>query len=136
MKPRMIDANYLIAEFTDRALKARQWKEGAILNGNEEAAIRADAVLAFLVEVKAAIENAPTLNDKTYAIGYAAGSREGYKKGIEDARPTGEWKQDINGWHVCSNCHMIYKGMPTINRNPRWLYCPTCGARMKKEGSR
>lgn len=36
------------------------------------------------------IRNAPTLNDKAYAIGYAAGSREGYKKGFEDARMEAE----------------------------------------------
>jgi hypothetical protein len=58
---RLIDANALYQKFSVIALKARQWKEGAILNGNEEAAIRADAVLAFLVEVKAAIEDAPTV---------------------------------------------------------------------------
>lgn len=131
MNPRMIDANYLIKEFADRARAARNWKERALNSGDEECAIRADAVLSFLTEVKLTIDNAPTLNDKAYTIGYAAGSREGYKKGIEEARPTGEWKQDINGWHVCSNCHMIYKGMPTINRNPRFLYCPNCGAKMK-----
>lgn len=48
----------------------------------------------------------------------------------------GEWKQDINGWHVCSNCHMKYQGMPTIDRKPRWRYCPTCGAKMMKEAER
>lgn len=45
MNPRMIDANYLIAEFTDRARAARNWKESALNSGNEESAIRADAVL-------------------------------------------------------------------------------------------
>lgn len=50
-----------------------------------------------------------------------------------EARPTGKWKQDINGWHVCTNCHMQYRGMPTIDRKPRWQYCPTCGARMEAE---
>lgn len=92
MNPRMIDANYLIKEFTDRARAARNWKESALNSDNEEAAIRADATLAFLTEVKLTIDNAPTLNDKAYSIGYAAGSREGYKKGIEEARPTGDRK--------------------------------------------
>lgn len=130
MKPRLIDANALYQEFSDRALKARQWKEGAILNGNEEAAIRADAVLAFLTEVKLTIDNAPTLNDKAYTIGYAAGSREGYKKGIEEARPTGEWIDtgDLQEYwaeeYQCSLC----------GAKDHWHnYCPNCGAKMKQE---
>ena len=61
MKPRMIDANYLIAEFADRARAARNWKESALNSGNEESAIRADAVLSFLTEVKLTIDNAPTV---------------------------------------------------------------------------
>jgi hypothetical protein len=96
----------------------------------------ADAVLAFLVEVKAAIENAPTVNDKAYATGYAAGSREGYKKGIEDARPTGEWiKHNFNNFgalgdwdYRCINCNALYGG--------QYNFCPNCGAKMQKEASR
>ena len=58
---RTIDADALLADFKARAIKARNWKENAILNGNEEATIRADATIAFLTEVKLTIENAPTV---------------------------------------------------------------------------
>jgi hypothetical protein len=59
---RAIDADALLADFKARAIKARNWKENAILNGNEEATIRADATIAFLTEVKLTIENAPTID--------------------------------------------------------------------------
>ena len=58
---RLINADALLADFKARAIKARNWKENAILNGNEEATIRADATIAFLTEVKLTIENAPTI---------------------------------------------------------------------------
>lgn len=137
MNPRLIDANYLIAEFTDRARAARNWKVGAINSSNEEAAIRADAVLSFLTEVKLTIDNAPTINDKAYAIGYAAGSREGYKKGIEDARPKGIWLESKKAafgldCFICTNCHTEIKDMPTAMRTPIYNFCPNCGAKMKR----
>lgn len=58
---RLIDADYLIKEFANRARAARNWKESALNSGNEESAIRADAVLSFLTEVKLTIDNAPTV---------------------------------------------------------------------------
>lgn len=58
---RLIDADALLADFKVRAINARNWKENAILNGNEEATIRADATIAFLTEVKLTIEKAPTI---------------------------------------------------------------------------
>lgn len=76
------------------------------------------------------LDDAPTLNDKCYAIGYANGSREGYKKGIEDARPTGKWERDDNGF-TCTHCKMHYKNIDTVMGKPMWEYCPECGE--KKE---
>lgn len=61
---RLIDADALLADFKARAIKARNWKENAILNGNEETTIRADATLAFLTEVKLTIDNAPTIEER------------------------------------------------------------------------
>lgn len=60
---RTIDVDKLISEFKVRTVKVRQWKENAILNCNEEAEIRADAVLAFLVEVKSMIDNSPAIEE-------------------------------------------------------------------------
>lgn len=72
------------------------------------------------------------------AITKALEKGEIYKRGFEDARqryerPTGKWRQNINGWHVCSSCQMEFIGMPTIDRKPRWRYCPMCGAKMEAE---
>jgi len=59
---RMIDADYLTKEFSDRARAAKNWKECALKNDNKEIAIRADAILSFLTEVKLTIDNAPTIS--------------------------------------------------------------------------
>lgn len=58
---RLIDADNLCEEFKQRQKAALNWKEQAIMNDNLEAEIRADAVLAFLSEVKLTIDNAPTI---------------------------------------------------------------------------
>jgi hypothetical protein len=58
---RLIDAETLLKEFEERARNARNWKEAALNSGNEESAVRADAVLTFLCEVKLTIEDAPTI---------------------------------------------------------------------------
>ena len=58
---RMIDADYLTKEFSDRARAAENWKECALKNDNKEIAIRADAILSFLTEVKLTIDNTPTI---------------------------------------------------------------------------
>jgi hypothetical protein len=61
---RLIDADKLCEEFKRRQNAALNWKEQAILNNNLESEIRADAVLAFLSEVKLTIDNAPTVEDR------------------------------------------------------------------------
>jgi hypothetical protein len=58
---RLIDADALSGEFKRRVVSARNWKERAIMEKNEEAIIRADATLAFLSEVKLTIDKAPTV---------------------------------------------------------------------------
>lgn len=58
---RPIDADVLCGEFKRQALSARNWKERAVMEHNDEAIIRADATLAFLSEVKLTIDNAPTI---------------------------------------------------------------------------
>lgn len=85
-----------------------------------------------LLEAQRLVINSPTVNDKAYAIGYAAGSREGYRKGIEDARPTGKWidNQDNIGGGI--NCSICGKMLPCSDEY--WYeanYCPNCGARME-----
>ena len=105
---RLIDAEALVKDFSVRTVSARNWKENALNNGNEEIVIRADATLDFLTEVKLTIENAPTVED----------------------RPTGKWESpfpvgDIT-YHKCSNCHISTQLILITN------YCPNCGAKMEE----
>lgn len=63
--------------------------------------------------------------------------RKGLEKGLEDARPHGEWittsniweDDDLSGWGYykeCSCCHNQER-----RRTP---FCPNCGADLRKEG--
>lgn len=63
---RLIDADALCEEFKKRQQAALRWKEKAILDGDEERSIRADATLAFLSEVKLTIDNAPTVEERPH----------------------------------------------------------------------
>ena len=111
---RLIDADALCEDFKERQRAALRWKEKAILDGDEERQIRADATLTFLSEVKLTIDNAPTVEE----------------------RPRGEWiKVDRPyggfGDHVlmieCSKCHteLVYHG-----KEPK--FCLECGADMRE----
>ncbi|MBQ1293482.1 MAG: hypothetical protein IIY21_05555 [Clostridiales bacterium] len=102
---RLIDADKLCEEFKERQRAALRWKEKAILNGDDERSIRADATLAFLLEVKLTIDNAPTV----------------------DERPHGKWimnKTSARGRnYTCTNCKKV-------SRN-KYNFCPNCGADMR-----
>ena len=104
---RLIDADNLLKEFERRYRAAIRWKQEAILADNEEIKIRADAVLAFLVEVKLTIEKAPAVNIPLKFVG--------------------KWIKTDNRWEMglwrCSYCDSFYD----VKTN----YCPTCGAKMK-----
>ena len=122
---RLIDAGKLCEEFKMRQKAALNWKEQAIMNDNLEAEIRADAVLAFLSEVKLTIEKAPTINpfypipaETMYKImdsefeasnSFWIETPKGKKIEFEKVRPRGHW--EIIGYHAdkyfyckCSNC--------------------------------
>lgn len=107
MEQRLIDANALCEEFKNRQQAALRWKEKAILDGDEERQIRADATLAFLSEVKLTIDNAPTV----------------------DERPKSEWGEPFfhNGktYHRCYHCN-VSSQLILLD-----YYCPNCGADMR-----
>ena len=111
---RIIDADKLAEEFKRRHRAALRWKEEALINGNEESVIRADATLAFLSEVKITIDNAPTIERPRPTI----------------ERPRGEWVKNndtvfINRFN-CSLCgRLIFE--PKDKNN----FCPKCGAYMR-----
>ena len=105
---RLIDADALCEEFKKRQQAALRWKEKALLDGDEERSIRADATLAFLSEVKLTIDNAPTVEE----------------------RPQGEWmKIEAPSYTIirCTCCG--YKDNAIYIPN----FCPNCGADMREE---
>ena len=76
--------------------------------------------------VKTIIDNAPTVEEKSYAMGY----QDGLEDGLNDIRPQGEWiEQVVRGDKVpcCSNCGL---GSGTLYE---FDFCPNCGADMRGE---
>lgn len=110
---RLIDADVLLEEFKTRAIKARQWKESAILGDNHEATIRADATLAFITEIKLTIEGAPTVEPKK-------GKWILIKTNYDDGG---------NNFYKCSNCNHG----DTHSGSTKVPYCWYCGADMREE---
>lgn len=106
----LISREALKAEFKRSANRVRNWKEGALNNGNDESAIRADAVLAYLTEVKGIIDNA---------------------QAVEPKRPQGKWIKtpDLFRDRICSNCKQ------QIPYSKLGKFCVECGADMRKGGN-
>ncbi len=77
------------------------------------------------------IDNAPSVEEKSYAMGY----QDGLEDGLQDMRPQGEWIKwnyktfgGLGDWeYKCSNCEKVYGG--------EYNFCPNCGASMRKEGT-
>lgn len=122
---RLIDADALCEEFKKRQRAALRWKEKAILDGDEERSIRADATLAFLSEVKLTIDNAPTIPLPDF--------KEGYKQAILDgktnfSRTKGEWIRQSESRTIffCSNCGREINTSP-FTRTDNFPYCH-CGS--------
>lgn len=136
---RLIDADKLCEEFKERQRAALRWKEKAILDGDEERQIRADATLAFLSEVKLTIDNAPTIEYSKNSLDYDYGFAEGLKRAREkyEGRPHGKWikiNPESRGYAEffrCSNClsnvQLSYWG-----KECEYDYCPNCGADMRE----
>lgn len=105
---RLIDADALCEEFRERQRAALRWKEKAILDGDEERQIRADATLAFLSEVKLTIDNAPTVEE----------------------RPKGKWIYHKD-WYRCEECPWECSECGTCSDN-NMNFCGECGADMRE----
>ena len=131
---RLIDADALKEDFKARLEKAKNWKENALNNSDDELVIRATATIDFICEVIMTINNAPTVNLKDiYQEGHYDGHLEGYTKAINEERPQGEWEKpfEMNGktYHKCNHCH-ISSELILIDK-----FCPNCGAAMRKGGT-
>jgi len=66
------------------------------------------------------IDNAPTVEEKSYEMGY----QDGCEDGLQGIRPQGKWITSYDTYNVCSLCN--YK---TVMDN--YKFCPNCGADMK-----
>jgi hypothetical protein len=145
---RPIDADELVKDFGERARHARNWKENALNDGNEELAIRATATLDFLTEVKLTIDNAPTVKPSLSLDNISDEDIEKFKliwqratsKGLlaEPERPQGEWIETKNDSEdlICPKCETIFNGdIMLICGGEMPNFCPNCGAKMEKGGS-
>ena len=58
---RLIDADAFAAEMRQRQMAAEKWRRDALEANDEEIAVRADAILSFLSEVKLTMDKMPTI---------------------------------------------------------------------------
>ena len=81
-------------------------------------------------EANALINDAPTVEEKSYAMGY----QDGAEDGLQDIRPHGKWEEPFERkgktYHKCSKCHVSNE--LTLFDN----FCPFCGADMREEGDK
>jgi hypothetical protein len=66
------------------------------------------------------IDNAPTVEEKSYEMGY----QDGCEDGLQGIRPQGKWIISYDTYNVCSLCD--YK---TVMDN--YKFCPNCGADLR-----
>ena len=121
---RLGDLDALKEDFKSRLVKCNEWIEKA---KDKETKIRASAVKAFIGEVIMTINNAPTVEEKSYAMGY----QDGLEDGLDGIRPQGEWlvvgHDDTTYWYRCSICEHEEHD----NFTKHYHYCPNCGADMR-----
>lgn len=78
----------------------------------------------MLLNFQYAIDNAPTVCNDNYSMGY----QDGVKKVLSE-RPQGEWIVDTEhsitmDFYKCTNCNYF-------GGNNSYRYCPRCGAKMR-----
>ena len=82
------------------------------------------------------IDNAPTVEEKSYEMGY----QDGCEDGLQGIRPQGKWKITDSYPHkvYCDKCFKTYAQANwevwkdgTLARE----FCPNCGADMRKGGA-
>ena len=96
-----------------------------------------DGKAYFLSEIYSKIDNAPTVEQSNYAMGYQDGVRKVLKEVAEGKhRPQGEWKtvEGIDGdeYYECSNCGEPWELMAGTPKDNNMNFCPNCGADMRK----
>ena len=120
---RLIDANALKEDFKTRLEKAKNWKENALNNSDDELVIRATATIDFICEVIMTINNAPTIEIPNYGGQVVPDALQGWRY---EERPQGEWKHIVEEDNdvECPFCGFQEDGI-------YYNFCPSCGARLK-----
>lgn len=130
MKGDTISRQALLNKFADRARAAKNWKENAINNGNEEITIRADATLNFLTEVKLTIESAPTIENTPRICQapsiYHEPMENNYIKAIDNGAQMLE----------CPKCkgRIVANPFTYAVGTAGYAFCPYCGHDLRKGG--
>ena len=128
---RLIDADALKEDFKARLEKAKNWKENALNNSDDELVIRATATIDFICEVIMTINNSPTVELFCSYLSDGEVRQPCVEAPCKRERMQGEWIKwnfktfgAMGDWeYKCSNCEKVYGG--------EYNFCPNCGARMK-----
>ena len=148
---KLIDADALKEDFKARLEKAKNWKENALNNSDDELVIRATATIDFICEVIMTINNAPTVSEITkekLSIAYDQGYEDGKNNWLQEEKPQGEWievkphqsdlEDGIDYREECSICHEPNRHYGFDEYHDirfatyyRTNFCPNCGAKMK-----
>ena len=73
----------------------------------------------FIIDCIHLLDNAPTVEEKSYEMGY----QDGCEDGLQGIRPQGEWEFVSRNCWKCSYCQEL--------TNEGKNFCPNCGADMK-----
>ena len=73
------------------------------------------------------IDNAETVEEKSYAMGY----QDGLEDGLQDMRPQGEWLESDVPESTLAKCSICGFDCGAKTHN----FCPNCGAGMWKGGA-
>ena len=84
--------------------------------------------MGLWLKILLVIDNAPTVDlSAKWAEAHSTGYDVGYTKGLEDARPKGEWKRRTMNEYLCSNCRYNVNSIESLF----YKFCPKCGSDMR-----
>jgi len=124
---RLIDANALYEYFEERKRWFLNNKEKAILEGDEERKIRADAILAFLSEVRLVIADAPTIQPVYNPEDMANAYHEGRDDGRDEA-----FNKTLDAYLQLGKRILRLEQMVDLLGNVS-IYTPSCGYNQRAE---
>jgi len=84
--------------------------------------------------ILAIIDNAPTVEERSYEMGY----QDGCEDGLQGIRPQGEWifqkaNEEQTDGYECSNCKACFH--TKVPYFSEFNFCPNCGADMRGDNN-